>query len=432
MAATTCPTDDLPDPPQRLLRRAPFLHKLSPAVTIRFHVESRCNSSVSAKAIPAPDSAALDELLYAIYQGTLEERPWQSFLSRLRESFAASHATLLLRPPRQGDAGVVLNAVVVSPEVFDDYNHNWFALDPFVDLPGGEVYTLREFVPAEDLAASAYYRDYVWSLGVIDIMGADLDSEGMSARLRLTRSQGAGPFSEGDKAALQRLLRHLQLAIALHARLSSSETERQVFDDTMDRLATGVVILDSQAGILRTNQAAERLLGSSSILQVHQGRLRLRQTAEQRAFRELFDAVVQAHLEGQPDLIRALRIATSDGGPGVGLLLRPLPRVPAADWGGNASVAVFLSDPSQRRSAPTEVLIQLFGFTPAESALALLLANGSSLDEAAGELDISRNTAKSHLSAIYAKTGVSRQGKLVQLLLKSVAPFAAEADTPIR
>src|SRR5690625_4610992 len=85
MAATTCPTDDLPDPPQRLLRRAPFLHKLSPAVTIRFHVESRCNSSVSAKAIPAPDSAALDELLYAIYQGTLEERPWQSFLSRLRE-----------------------------------------------------------------------------------------------------------------------------------------------------------------------------------------------------------------------------------------------------------------------------------------------------------------------------------------------------------
>ena len=68
-------------------------------------------------------------------------------------------------------------------------------------------------------------------------------------------------------------------------------------------------------------------------------------------------------------------------------------------------------------------LRQLFEFTPAEAALALLLANGLTLDEASDELGITRNTAKSHLSSIFSKTGVTRQPKLVQLILKSVAPI---------
>jgi len=52
-----------------------------------------------------------------------------------------------------------------------------------------------------------------------------------------------------------------------------------------------------------------------------------------------------------------------------------------------------------------------------------LLANGLTLDEAATELDVSRNTVKSHLSAVFAKTGVNRQTQLVQLILKSVGPL---------
>ena len=73
--------------------------------------------------------------------------------------------------------------------------------------------------------------------------------------------------------------------------------------------------------------------------------------------------------------------------------------------------------------ARIEILGQLFEFTPAEAALALLLANGLTLDEAAEELGVTRNTAKSHLSSVFSKTGVTRQPKLVQLILKSVAPM---------
>ena len=88
------------------------------------------------------------------------------------------------------------------------------------------------------------------------------------------------------------------------------------------------------------------------------------------------------------------------------------------------SVAIFVSDPEQQSEAPQAVITQLFGFTPTEATLALLLVNGLTLDEASRELGVSRNTARTHLRSVFAKTGVSRQTLLVRLILKSVAPLA--------
>ncbi|MNT69412.1 Bacterial regulatory protein, luxR family [compost metagenome] len=63
---------------------------------------------------------------------------------------------------------------------------------------------------------------------------------------------------------------------------------------------------------------------------------------------------------------------------------------------------------------------KLFDLTPAETALALVLADGMTLDEAAEALGTSKNTARAHLRAIFSKTGVTRQATLVRMLLSSV------------
>ena len=132
---------------------------------------------------------------------------------------------------------------------------------------------------------------------------------------------------------------------------------------------------------------------------------------------------MQAHLRAEPSFIKTLRLTGGGEGPGLGMLLRPLPLVAAPDGGRNPSVAIFISDPSQPREAPGVVLMELFGFTRAEAKLALQLANGATLNEVCEQLHISRNTGKSHLSSIFSKTGVARQTRLVQLILRSVAPM---------
>jgi DNA-binding CsgD family transcriptional regulator len=59
----------------------------------------------------------------------------------------------------------------------------------------------------------------------------------------------------------------------------------------------------------------------------------------------------------------------------------------------------------------------MFGLTPAEAALARLLAQGHSLTEAAAHLCVTRETTRSRLKNIFEKTQTHRQAELVRLLV---------------
>ena len=83
---------------------------------------------------------------------------------------------------------------------------------------------------------------------------------------------------------------------------------------------------------------------------------------------------------------------------------------------------VFLRDPEHKSQASPDVIQSLFELTPAEASLALLLADGMTLEEAADDLNIRKNTARAHLRSIFSKTGVTRQTALVRLLLGSITP----------
>lgn len=363
----------------------------------------------------------MNQLLLALSRGPVATPPWQDFLRLMGEALDADYVTLILRAPREGDTGVVINSVVLSPDVYDSYNENYFAMDPFVNLPPGQVFTMDEFMAPEDYYASNYYRQYVKGTGIRHLMGADLDDDlGNSARLRCARIERKPNFGIPERELCQRLLPHIQQTIRLHARIARVESERSLFATAMDRMAVAAFILDQNARIRHRNAAAEQLLAERRWMQESDGRLRLLDREHHRAFRACLDDVMQAHLRGEPTFIKALRLG-GEVGAAAGMLLRPLPLVSAPDGSRNPSVAIFISDPSQPREAQHEVLMTLFGFTRAEANLALQLVNGASLDEACANLHISRNTGKSHLSAVFAKTGVTRQTRLVQLLLRSVA-----------
>jgi DNA-binding CsgD family transcriptional regulator len=339
---------------------------------------------------------------------------------------AGNYATLVLRPPGEGDSGLVLNAVVVSPEVYDSYNSTYFSLDPFVDLPADTVVTLQEFMPREELLETEYYQQYMAPIGVFHNLGVDMSGPaGLNARLRVTRPESSPDFSEDEKALCQLILPHLQQSIALHSRIKRTESEREFYAGAIDQLAMGIIILDENAHILSTNKVADKLLASHLNLSTKNGLLQVGGSRENKAFRILLEQVFSAHRNSEPGFVKAFRVGQVDSLTGLGLLIRPLPIVDSSAAQQNPSVAIFIGDQEQRRVAPDAVLAELFGFTPAESSLALLLSNGLTLDEASDELGVTRNTAKSHLSSVFSKTGLTRQTKLVHLILKSVASFGA-------
>jgi DNA-binding CsgD family transcriptional regulator len=67
---------------------------------------------------------------------------------------------------------------------------------------------------------------------------------------------------------------------------------------------------------------------------------------------------------------------------------------------------------------PAAILAKTFHLTPAEAKLACVIARGASPEIAAGELKISRETARNQLKSVFAKTDTHRQSELVALILQ--------------
>jgi DNA-binding CsgD family transcriptional regulator len=114
-------------------------------------------------------------------------------------------------------------------------------------------------------------------------------------------------------------------------------------------------------------------------------------------------------------------LTTADGGSGeperLHLLALPLSDSP------NSPTAVVLCNPDRRMEASVGILRQLYNLTSAEAKLAMAVSNGFNIDEAAEQLQITTNTARSHLKKVFLKTHTHRQGEMVRLVALTLSAF---------
>lgn len=364
----------------------------------------------------------LDALVGALYDGPLSNPPWQSALEMLRDQLVAEHVTLMLRPPSSASAGVMINTGETTQQATESYATHFSSIDPFVRLQEGQVVTAEEMVGKEWLN-STVYKEYLKPLGIRHLLGADIyTSEGIECRLRVTRSEQAETFSEDDKALIGFVLPHLKRAIQLHSRLDFLETERQIFAGTIDRMLLGIVSYDEQGNIIETNEEARRILEEKDGIWLKRDAMRLDRTKEERELHRIIRRACSRECEEDaPAMVDALAVTRPSGRASLGVLVKTVPAGEYSEGANRPAAIVYLRDPEANAAQPSHELVRrLFGLTRMETTLALLLAEGLTLDEAAEEMNVRRNTARTHLRSIFCKTGVTRQTMLVRLLLNSV------------
>lgn len=368
----------------------------------------------------SPHLQQFDELLGALYEGPLDDPPWQRALELLREMLHAEHVTLMLRPPSPEDSGVMINTGEVTTQGIESYETHFFATDPFVHLRENEVVTAEEMVGKEWLN-STVYKEYLRPLGVRHLLGADVYTEdGVESRLRVTRAERA-TFSEEDKAVVRMVLPHLKRSIRLHTRLNLLETERQLFAGTINRMLLGIISYDEHGNILETNEEARRILAEKDGIWAAQNVLRLERVKEERELHRMIRRVVGGEVDKDASMVEALAITRPSGRSSLGALVKAVPLNQWSEGANRPAAVVYLRDPEAHAAQPSHELVRrLFGLTRMEATLALLLAEGLTLDEAAERMNVRRNTARTHLRSIFCKTGVTRQTMLVRLLLNSV------------
>jgi DNA-binding HTH domain-containing proteins len=362
------------------------------------------------------------ELVGQLYQGPMENIPWVTFLNQLNRLLDSKYVTFILRPPSTQVDGLMVSTNGTSSEATNSYNKHFFALDPFIGLPSNEVVALSDYLPEAELRQSEFFRNFLEPVDVFHILGVDINtSDGAQCRLRISRGRDDPPFVNAEKALLARFIPHLEQSIKVHMQLNRIESERNLYAGAVDQMAVGTIILDDTGKVLQTNQVADRLLQEKDgIKQVNDG-LQVGSARDTQEYRRLVRQAMLSQKGNQATVVEAMRVKRPSGRADLGLIVRSVPLAAWSEGKQCPAVVIFISDPEQQSSAPQEIVRALFDFTPAETQLAMLLANGLTLDEASEELGISRNTSRAHLRSTFSKTGVTRQTMLVRLILRSVA-----------
>lgn len=364
--------------------------------------------------------AGLNSFLERIYDGPAELPPWRSVLHLLQEALSARHVTLILRPPSQASDGHMVNTDSVDSGATSAYLQHYYAFDPFVDLPDCQIVSPEQAV-GPGWERSALYNDYLRPLNIAHLIGADVHVEGGTVcRLRISRGDSAEAFSVEDRKLCQVLLPHLRRSLQLHTHLADLEGETQLFSGTVNQLQLGMLHLATDGTVLDCSEEARRILDANDGIHLRAGRLCIDSLRDARAFRRLFESVVKGR--GGTEVVEAMSVSRASGATPLGMVVRRLPATELTVQGRRKAVAVILRDPEAGVAEGAQAVIQrIFGLTPSEAALALCLADGLSLDEAADHLGVRRNTARTYLRFIFCKTGVTRQTTLIRRILNSVA-----------
>jgi DNA-binding CsgD family transcriptional regulator len=183
-------------------------------------------------------------------------------------------------------------------------------------------------------------------------------------------------------------------------------------DNNGGRERAPLLKLDAEGAVLWCSEEAEARLADDDDLVVRNGRLRVR------------DAACQKRLTAALAWAANLDSGYNPSHGSMPLVLGAGEGMPTRVWwvkveGGE----IYFAFDRQSMTAPRlDIAAAIFGLSEGQRRLAGLIADGQSLPEAAAQMGISANTAKTHLQRIYDKTGVHNQAALVRVLLSVGAP----------
>lgn len=359
-------------------------------------------------------------ILGAIYDAALDEVGWVACLESIRVAFSGNYASLIVRKETVDDVGLIVSAGDNQPSL--DPGNPLIAMSPFSGLKPDTLVTLRDVMTEEEWRASSYFREYCQPQGVFHVLAADIATRnGGLYGFRITRPENTPDFSVAEIRFCGLLLPHIKRALNLHLSINQDRKVSTLYSHAMTQLLVGVVILDQNGVVMDCNPAASTILALKDGLTVEGEQLEASYADDNRKLQKLLRDALNGLSNDRLGVTEAMSVTRPSGKLSWGLILQRISSDQWTEGKQRPSVAVFVRDTEGRVAPSVRLAQQLFHLTPAETALAIQLANGLSLEEAAEVLNIKRNTARAHLRSIFSKTGVRRQTELVRTFLNSVA-----------
>lgn len=364
-----------------------------------------------------------DDVIAAIYDAPLADRPWASLAPILRSVTNASSVMFKFTPSGRSDGDVIVaDAEWDFHDSSDLYRRVYQYQDPvsYEHMSVGKFYRFEDLIARDVLLQSDFYTRFCKPLNIEHAFFCYLGRhDDVDAWLSGARGAARGPFSNDEAYSIRNLLPHLDRAVQIYSRLERQRSETRLYAQTVAALGVGVVLLDGQGSIVGTNTEADEILASEAPILISEGRLSL-VGAARRHYAQILEKVAS-----DPAAPAQTMIANAESGRNVNLIVRRAEHLTGLAANNGPAFVVYLKRGSHG-SSPRMVpfVAEYFGLTQVEARLAVMLTDGLALDEIAIHLGVTRTSARTYCKRVLAKTGASRQAELVRLVLTSLARLA--------
>ncbi|WP_232628190.1 helix-turn-helix transcriptional regulator [Methylobacterium sp. Leaf118] len=238
-----------------------------------------------------------------------------------------------------------------------------------------------------------------WQIGTIIPLAL-----GQQAVVTCERRIADGPYESGAIDRLDALRPHLARAVLMAARLGLEQARAAVA--TLAGVGLPAAVLAGGDRVVAVNHLLE---ATPDILPGAHGRLILAHPVANRMLREILATGEAA------SVARSIPVpATRERSAGI-VHVMPL-RGAAYEIMGGFTLVVLAGIGMSGNVPSPGVAAGLYDLTPREAQLAITLAAGLPLKEAAEACDLRLSTARSYLEPIFRKTGTTQQSQLVALL----------------
>jgi DNA-binding CsgD family transcriptional regulator len=349
-----------------------------------------------------------DEIIGAVYEAVFDSATWD----RVGRAFAdqvSGCSCFILEADGHGSTVSVLSGHGLEVLGLPEYASYFHRLDIWkqglLEDRGNRVVPYHQLVPQPAFQNSEIFNDWVkpglryevwWGLGVKLTLSDD-----RVGLIGVHRPRRRGEMGEKELQAIGRFLPHLRRALRLKQSLDIEHARFATVERFCEALPKAAMLVDQHGRLVYANRAARTLLHRRDGLSLDKtGVLRAIDRAEDSALqRSIASACADAEVE------EVLRIGRRSTGP----LLVTVGPAPSKQMG----ALICATDIWQSYEVDPHRIAAVLGVTAAEARLVAALASGRTLRETAARLGIRYNTARTQLSSVLEKSGLTRQSELM-------------------
>ena len=368
------------------------------------------------------------ELVELIYAAGLNPADWPKVTEYLGQVFP--FAAVALQVANLADKHEITFSVANwEDDALETYAEHFFEISPWVTVHRqailGIPYNSEDTCPSSTYFNTKFYNDWIrpYKVGCGATAVKLVDDGRRFATLSMNYDERRGPRAKGPITDLfTQLVPHLNRAIEMNRRIACGETLARTVEGLLHAIASPAFLLAPDCRVIQMNGRAEQLVKQSRGVSLGRfSQLLLERVTDTRALQRLVAVTANPDHISSSSKDGLLPIQMTATGPH-SIFVFPVIAT------SNQSIVRILQDSSPRVLAvvnyredaarsQADVLMVLFGFTPAETRVVAAFAMGQRLTEYAEQTDRSIHTVRLQLKNAMAKTGCHTQAELMRVVM---------------